>query len=65
MLVAGIFIVIGLAAVVGYSMVHWVEKQVLTTDNWVATVASVPKNDTVAAALSSYSVNRLFTTTDL
>jgi hypothetical protein len=40
--------------------VHWTERQVLTTDNWVKVVGPLPKDDQVAAALSDYSVNKLF-----
>ena len=48
-----------------FTLAHWVEKQVLTTDTWTQTVGSLPKNDEVASALSSYTINQLITNTDL
>lgn len=56
---------VGLIALTVYSATHWVERQLLTPDNWVATMAPLPSDNTVAAALSTYSVNQLFTTADL
>lgn len=56
---------IGLIAFTSFTMVHWVEKQILTTDTWVQTVGQLPKNDAVASSLSTYTVNQLFTATDL
>lgn len=55
----------GLAALTGALVVHWTERQILTTDNWVQVVAPLPKNDAVASALSTYAVNQLYTATDL
>src|SRR4051812_25068299 len=56
---------IGVIALVGYLLVHWTERQLLTTDNWVKLVAPMPKDNSVATALSTYSVNKLFTEADL
>jgi len=64
-LTAGILVVLGLVSLVAFSLVHWTERQVLTTDNWVQVVGPLPKDDAVATALSTYSVNQLFTATDL
>ncbi len=52
--------VLGLVLLVGFSIVHWTERQLLTTDNWVKIVSPLPKNDAVATALSNYSVATLF-----
>ncbi len=60
-----ILTVVGLISLVGFSFVHWTERQILTTDNWVQVVGPLPKNDQVASALSTYSVNQLFTQSDL
>jgi hypothetical protein len=51
---------IGSAAVVLYSQAHWVERQILTTDNWVATVAPLPQDPVVATALSTYITTQVF-----
>lgn len=48
-----------------FLIIHWVERQILTTDNWVATVSPIPKDDAVASALSKYTVDSIFTATDL
>jgi hypothetical protein len=50
---------------VGFMMTHWTERQLLTTDNWVALVGPLPQNNTVATALSGYSVNKLFDGADI
>lgn len=41
------------------------EQQLLTTDNWVAIVSPLPKNDQVASAVSHYTVTNLFNSIDL
>jgi hypothetical protein len=56
---------IGLISLAAFSIVHWIERQLLTTDNYVAMVAPLPKNPEVANAISSYTVTQLFTSTDL
>ena len=65
----GVFVclltVLGLAAFTGYMAVHWVERQVLTTSSWVQVVGPLPKDERVATALSSYTVDKLVTATDL
>lgn len=60
-----ILLVVGLASLTGFMVVHWVERQILTTDNWVEMVTPIPKNAEVANALSTYAVNQVFTATDL
>src|SRR5438045_3100633 len=56
---------IGFTALLGYGGVHWTERQILTTDNWIKIVGPLPKNEAVASSLSDYSVNQLFTNIDL
>ncbi len=51
---------VGCAAVIGYSVAHWAERQILTTDNWVATVAPLPQTPVVASALSNYVTTQIF-----
>lgn len=57
--------ILGLISYTGFTIAHWVQRQVLTTDNYVAMVTPLPKNPEVASALSSYTVNQLFVATDL
>jgi hypothetical protein len=56
---------IGLTSLVVFSITHWTDRQLLTTDNWVKLVAPIPKNNEVATSLSDYAVNRLFDKTNL
>lgn len=56
---------LGLAFFVGFTTAHWVERQLLTTDNYVNLVAPLPKDEQVSSALADYSVNKLFTGIDL
>jgi len=44
---------------------HWAERQLLTTDNWVALVAPLPKNESVATAISDTAVNRIIAAADV
>jgi hypothetical protein len=55
----------GIISLLGFMFAHWTDRQVLTTDNWVKIVGPLPKDDTVATALSQYSVERLFTGIDV
>jgi hypothetical protein len=52
---------VGILALHSFVGVHWTERQLLTTDNWVTMVTPLPKNSTVAAALSNYGVQTVFT----
>jgi hypothetical protein len=56
---------LGVISLVGFMLVHWTERQILTTDNWVKIVAPLPKNDAVATSLSTYSVDKLFSGIDV
>lgn len=64
-LLTAVLTVIGLTALTAYTIVHWTERQILTTENWVQVVAPLPQNNEVATALSTYAVDRLFTSLDL
>ncbi|HSX29068.1 MAG TPA: hypothetical protein VLE73_00750 [Candidatus Saccharimonadales bacterium] len=43
-----------------FVVVHWAEQQLLTTDNWVALVAPLPKQQVVSDALGAYIGNSVF-----
>ncbi len=60
-----LLVLLGLISFTTYTAVHWTERQLLTTDNWVEMVTPLPKNETVASALSAYSVQQVFSATDL
>lgn len=55
----------GIFTLSNFFVVHWIERQLLTTDNWVKMVEPLPKNSEVASALSSYSVNNVFASADI
>ncbi|OGL37077.1 hypothetical protein A3E49_03185 [Candidatus Saccharibacteria bacterium RIFCSPHIGHO2_12_FULL_49_19] len=54
--------VLGLVFFSGFMIVHWTQRQLLTTDNWVELVAPLPKNEQVSSAVAVYSVDKLFET---
>jgi hypothetical protein len=56
----GLLIAAGSAALGIYVAAHWVERQILTPDNWVALVAPLPKQPVVSTALGSYMSDQLF-----
>ncbi len=60
-LVVFLLVFIGITALTAFTIIHWTERQILTTENWVKVVGPLPKNDTVASALSTYTVDSLFT----
>ena len=59
---AGIWLLIGVGSVAfsGYVVVHWIERQVLTSDNWVALVSPLPKQPVVSTALGTYLSDQVF-----
>jgi hypothetical protein len=61
-LAIGILIGVAGLALAAYVPVHWAERQVLNTDNWVALVSPWPKNPKVATALGNYISNQVFVT---
>jgi hypothetical protein len=60
-----ILLIVGVISLIGFLFVHWTERQILTTDNWIKIVGPLPKNDQVASSLSTYTVDKLFTGVDL
>lgn len=65
MVLSFVLATLGVIAFTAFVLAHWVEKQILTTDTWTQTVGQLPKNNEVASALSTYTINQLFTATDL
>lgn len=55
-----ILIALGCLSFGVYVAVHWVERQILTTDNWVALVTPLPKQPVVSNALGSYIGKKVF-----
>lgn len=64
-LVVSVLVTLGILSAVIYMLAHWTERQVLTTDNWVALVGPLPQNDEVATALSTYAVGQVFNSADI
>lgn len=56
---------IGCIALALYAAVHWIEKNVLNTENWVALVAPLPKDPEVSKALGTKIADTLFTNVDI
>lgn len=48
-----------------YGIVYWTETQIFNADNWVTIVGPLPKDEQVAAAVSDYSVSKLFESVDV
>lgn len=48
-----------------FTIVHWIEREVLTAETWAATVAELPKNDQIARSLATTTIDQLFTATEL
>lgn len=55
-----VILVVSCASLVGYISVRWVERQVLTPDNWVSFVEPLPKNPTISTAVGNYVSSQLF-----
>ena len=64
-IVACLLTILGLVSLTGFMLIHWTERQILTTENWVKVVATVPQNEQVATALSDYTVTTLSNSIDL
>jgi hypothetical protein len=47
-------VIIGCLSLGSYVVVRWVERQILTTENWVALVSPLPKQPVVSTALGNY-----------
>ncbi len=59
-IVAGLLIAVSCLSLSAYVVVHWAERQVLNTDNWVALVGPLPKQPVVYTALGNYVGNQVF-----
>lgn len=57
---AGLLITLGCLAIGTFAIIHWAEKQILNTDNWVALVSPIPKDKSVSTALGTYISDQLF-----
>lgn len=55
-----ILAVIACVSIVLFTFIHWIERQVLTTDNWVQTVSTLPSNPVVSTALGSYISEQIY-----
>lgn len=64
-LVVVLLTTLSIFSLIGFSSVHWVERQILTTSNWVKIVGPLPQNEVVASAISTYTVDKIFSTQDL
>lgn len=51
---------LGCLAVIAFTVTHWLENHILNTDAWVATVAPLPQEPVVNAALSSYITGQVY-----
>lgn len=58
--ITALLLAISCLGVVAYTSVHWVERQILNTDNWVTFVTPLPKEPAVSKALGSYITDQLF-----
>jgi hypothetical protein len=62
---AGVFIMITAFALVASVVGLWAATTVLSTDRWVSTVAPLPKDPKIAAAVAEYSTTQLFEAIDV
>lgn len=62
---AAVFIMITAFALVASVVGVWAATTVLSTDRWVSTVAPLPKDPAVAAAVAEYSTTQLFAALDV
>jgi len=62
---AGVFIMITAFALVASVVGVWAATTVLSTDRWVSTVAPLPKDPKIAAAVAEYSTTQLFEALDV
>jgi hypothetical protein len=62
---AAVFIMITAFALVASVVGVWAATTVLSTDRWVSTVAPLPKDPKIAAAVADYSTDQLFAVLDV
>lgn len=55
-----LLVTVGCVAFGAYVVVHWAERQVFNTDNWVALVSPLPKQPVVSDALGNYVSQQVF-----
>lgn len=53
-------VIIGCLSFSSYVVVRWVERQILTTDNWITLVSPLPKQPVVSTALGNYIGDQIF-----
>src|SRR3569832_220572 len=56
----GLLVLMGCMFFGAYVVVHWGERQILTTNNWVALVGPLPGQPVVSTALGRYVSNQVF-----
>jgi hypothetical protein len=58
-------VIIGCLSLSSYVLVRWLERQILTTENWVTLVSPIPKQPVVASALGGYISSQVFDSTNV
>jgi hypothetical protein len=58
--VVGVLIVAACISLSAYVLVHWVERQILDTDNYVALIGPLPQQPVVSTALGNYVADQVF-----
>jgi hypothetical protein len=58
--VVGSLIVVSCIALSAYVLIHWVERQILNTDNYVALVGPLPQKPVVSTALGNLVADKVF-----
>lgn len=61
----GVFVAVGVLGIAAYTVVSWVQKNILDTENWVSLVETVPKQPAVTQAFSDYIVTKMFDRADV
>ncbi|HEY4161147.1 MAG TPA: hypothetical protein VGM08_03735 [Candidatus Saccharimonadales bacterium] len=61
----GLLIAVGCLGLGTYVLVHWAERQFLTTDNYVALVSPLPQQPVVSTALGNYIGSQVFSNVDV
>ena len=62
---AAVLVVIGAFALVLSTVGVWAAKTAFDTDRWVATVAPLPQDPQISAAMAEYATNELFRVLDV
>ena len=55
-----LLVILGCLAFGAYVVVHWAERQILTTSNWVSLVGPLPKQEVVSTALGNQIGDQVF-----